>query len=73
MGASEWKGRGKPPNGLKAKWVEEEGEEEITSVFTVELLITVIVIMSIMTMMCHVEVTYHLHISLIYIRITTII
>jgi ribosomal protein L31E len=29
MGASEWmKGRGKPPNALRAKWVEKEEEEE---------------------------------------------
>jgi hypothetical protein len=29
MGASEWMGRGKPPNALRAKRVEKEEEEEI--------------------------------------------
>jgi len=28
MGASEWMGRGKPPNALRAKGVEKEEEEE---------------------------------------------
>jgi hypothetical protein len=38
MGASEWKGRGKPPNALRAKGVEEDEEEE-ERVFFMELVI----------------------------------